>query len=378
MAEFTKKSFFEIDQLKKPIKYLDDGRAIVTVIASSDAVDTDDEVVDIDSFKGEKTMVVSAYHNQCGGTPVNTGAKIIRKYTETVFDNDKPVKLMLFEIEVKPTDEIRYCDYGSLERKSNGNLLEEIEKGILAFVSMGFKVGQRIRKEGYTLLKNCIGIEISFLDVRPANIYANVLKTMNKRTKCFCGNAKPGRLVTDIATATEIYKLKTQISEDKWIALKGEEEIEVNAEEYELVRTPDEAKAHFMEELKSSEKACSCQNKKKDELLDKSQEGEEVNDNTSSEGTGEVEEVVEEDLDIEGESTDNSALETQQQIEDLKATIEDLNAKLLKIEEKATDFESRAIKSLTYLNNKISTTNEEVQKALKPATKEIIIPSILK
>lgn len=363
MAEFIKKSTsIKIDQIQKPIRYLDNGNAIVTVCASSDEIDTDGEVLDLDSFKGEKTMVVSAYHNLCEGAPVNTGAKITKVYKEEAIDDKgKTVKLMFFEIEVKPTDEVRYCDYGSLERKSNGNLLQEIEKGILAFVSMGFTIGKKVKQQGYTLLKDCIGIEISFLDIRPANIYANVFKTMKTTTKCFCGNAKEGRLVTDIATATEVLKLKTQISEDKWVALRGEEEIEVTAEEYELIRTPEEAKAHFMEEMEAeeAEKACSCQKKPKKEV--KGEGDVESEENPAEETTPSQE------LTPATPEEDKSSEEANLKIAELEAKIVELENRLKESVEKNALFEERFTKSLTYLNDQIVKSNN----ALKASMKEI-------
>lgn len=376
MAEFIKKSnSIKIDQIQKPIRYLDNGNAIVTVCASSDEIDTDGEVLDLDSFKGEKTMVVSAYHNLCGGTPVNTGAKITKVYKEEAIDDKgKSVKMMFFEIEVKPTDEVRYCDYGSLERKSNGNLLQEIEKGILSFVSMGFTIGKRIKQQGYTLLKDCIGIEISFLDVRPANIYANVFKTMDKiKTKCFCGNAKEGRLVTDIATATEVLKLKTQISQDKWVALRGDEEVEVTAEDYELIRTPEEARAHFMEEMEieEAEKACSCQKKPKNETKDEvDAEAEEANE------LGEENKL--EDETPKDETPKAEVIEADAKIAELEAKIAELENQLKESAKKFALFEARFTKSLSYLDDKIIKSNNALKASFKGEKVSIVIPSILK
>jgi len=398
MADITKKSF-KLDLIEKPIVYKDNGNAIVTVCATSETIDTDGELLDIDSFKGVETMVVSAYHNQCGGTPVNTGAKIIGHYNEVI----DGVKMMFMEIEVKPTDQVIYCDYGSLERKSNGNLLEEIEKGVLAFVSMGFKIGQRIKADGYLLLKNCIGIEISFLDVRPANLHANVFKqyTMETiKTKCFCGNAKEGRIITDVKTASQVLTLKGEALEDgSWLAVDSEgNELNVTAEDYELIRTPDEAREHFMAEQKAelekeaeekgseeneegseevqeekptetidslkeevetlrtqltamtekADKACACQAKKKP-LKEKSSE-------ENEEGSEEVQE--------------EKPTETTDEVKTLQEEVAKLTKLVNDNFEASKSFELRLTKAVNYVNNKFDNSQA------KPKPK-ISIPSIL-
>ena len=155
--------------------YNEDGTIDIPVIWLSNNPDKEDEIVDIKTFIIPDTVIVGYNHNRCNGAKVATGAKVLR---ETITRTEN---LLTSYVRVAKSDEMFFCDRGSSQKKTNGKVLEAIEKNHLAGTSLGFRIDRDnvevvfLRKKRITVYYYCIAQELSLLDIAPMSYDTRII-----------------------------------------------------------------------------------------------------------------------------------------------------------------------------------------------------------
>ena len=166
-------------QIRDPV-ILGDGSWIFDITLTTSQPDRDGDIVNPLGVKGIETAVIAYNHKRCDGLPVSTGAKILK---DTIIQNESELRV---QIQVKPTDEMFFCDYNGTKR-SNGKLLDAIKKDQVRAVSMGFSYNtetvqsKTIKGINYNYYPEVLLSEASLLDVTSSNLHTIIHKSMNPK-----------------------------------------------------------------------------------------------------------------------------------------------------------------------------------------------------
>ncbi len=272
----------------KPIKNKD-GSIDYPAVVITNRADKEEDVVDIESMIIAPTIFAGYNHYKCSGNIVATGAKPL---VETL---EKTKDIATMYIRVHPTDEMFFCEHNSKQKKSNGKLLEAVEKGHIHATSITFKfnpakvktIYDSKSKKKYNIYYEVIVYEISLLDIAPMH-YESFIKNKSimhdeltaEKSKCLNCLIEAGVDSLAINPENNVVKI-TKIEDDKVFGINfAGEEIQLD-DTYEPVffdalkkvdTTEDMNKSVETEETETEEeksKSCGC-NKMSDVVMNKS------------------------------------------------------------------------------------------------------------